>query len=581
MSAVPPARDRASLRGDLVRLLRPYRTAVAAGCGLVLAWTGAVLAGPALIRFGIDEGIARGDATALALAALLYAGSALVAYGFHRWQLISVNRTGELVLRDLRVRVFAHLQALPMGFHDRQRSGALVSRMTADVDALSEFVQGGLFTLVTSLLLLVFSAVVLLVMAPVLALACLLALAPVAWASRRFRRDAARSYQAVQEQTRQLLAAAQESLTMVRVLQAHGAERAVGAELRAGSQALFEAHRRAGAVSARYFPVIEVAGVLAAVVVLVLGGLLSERDAITVGTVVAFVLYLANVLGPVEELSYVLQLAQSAGAGLHNLSRLLEVRGDLPEPVRPVPLPRRGELRVRNLSFAYRDGPLVLHDVELTVAPGERIGLVGPTGSGKSTLGKLIARLYDPSGGSVCYAGVDLRAAAREALRRRVAVVPQEGFVFQGTVRDNVRLGRPEASDAEVEQAVQRLGAADRLGALPAGLDTRLGARGAGLSAGERQLVSLARVALVDPSVLVLDEVTSNVDLATERVVEDALERLLEGRTVIVIAHRVSTAERADRVIVLDAGRIVDAGPPAELRARGGPYAGIARSWRG
>ena len=332
-------------------------------------------------------------------------------------------------------------------------------------------------------------------------------------------------------------------------------------------------------VSAWYLPVIEGAGVLTTAATLAVGGWLVHDGAITLGTVTFFVLTLSNLFEPLNQLSQLFNVLQSAGAGLHKLYELLDTEPEVSDPSAPVPLPSGGPVELVGASFAYGAGPVVLHDVDLRIAPGERLAVVGPTGAGKSTVAKLVARLYDPVSGAVRIGGVDLRDVALAELRRHVCVVPQEGFLFAGSIRENVRVGRDDATDAEVDAALEAVGALERFASLPEGLDTPVRERGSRLSAGEKQLVSLARAALADPEVLVLDEATSSLDPGTERLVEHALEVLMEGRTVVVIAHRLTTAERADRVAVVESGRIVELGRHDELARAEGPYAALYATW--
>lgn len=561
-------------------LLRPQRAAVAAAAAVMVASTLATLAGPALVRYGIDRGLRRGDGGALNLAAGAYLGVALVGLGLSRAQTLLVTRVGEGFLRSLRVRVFEHIQSMSLAFFDREPTGRLVARMTSDVDALSELVQMGLVTFVTSAMLLVFTVVVLVATSPLLALVCLVGLPVVVVASVRFQRRSNRIYLDVRDRVATTMSSLQEGLAGVRVVQAFGREEEQVRRFAVANSAQLDAQVAATGVAARYFPVVELAGVTTTAAVLVAGGLMVRSDLVTVGTVAAFVLYVANLFEPVQQLSQLFNTVQSAGASLAKLFGLLDTASPLAERPGAVDLPSRGALVARDVGFSYRPGGApVLAGVDLAVAPGERLALVGPTGAGKSTLAKLLARLYDPTQGSVAFAGVDLRCATFSSLRRRIVLVPQEGHLFQGSILDNVRLGRPEASDDEVRAALVAIGAAERFEALPDGLSTEVRERGSRLSAGERQLVSLARAALADPEVLILDEATSSLDPGTEADVEAALQALTAGRTTVVVAHRLTTAERADRVAVVDAGGLAELGTHDELVARGGRYAALFASW--
>jgi ATP-binding cassette subfamily B protein len=329
-----------------------------------------------------------------------------------------------------------------------------------------------------------------------------------------------------------------------------------------------------------YFGVVEFAGIATTAAIVGVGGWLVHRGEVSLGTVAAFVLLLANLFEPIQQLSTLFNTLQSAGASLHKLYGLLDTVPDVRERAGAVDLPAGGHLAVERVAFTYPGTARpVLADIDLVIAPGERVALVGPTGGGKSTLAKLLVRLYDPTAGTVRFAGLDVRDATLTSLRQRVVLIPQEGFLFSGTIRDNVRIARPTATDADVDAALAAIGAGERFSELPAGLGTEVGVRGGRLSAGERQLVSLARAALVDPDALVLDEATSNLDPGTEAVVERAMERLMAGRTTIVVAHRLSTAQRADRIAVVDHGRLVEVGTHAELLSAGGRYAALAAAW--
>jgi ATP-binding cassette subfamily B protein len=563
------------------RMLRPYRRQVLGASALVVVSTAAVLAGPLLLRYGIDHGIKPGDGGALNAAVAAYVVVAVVAYLATRTQVLLVSRAGEGFLRDLRLRVFAHLLRLSMPFYDREKAGVVVSRMTSDVDSLQELVQMGVIQLVSSCLLIAGSVVVLALVSPQLLLVCLIPVPVVVLASVKFQRDSNDAYLTVRDRIGLTLSALQEGISGVRVIQAYGREDVEVERFAQRNRGLYEAHMRSVKLQAWYLPVIEGASLACTALVVGLGGHLVADGSLTVGTVAFFVLTLSNLFEPVQQLSQLFNTVQSSGAALNKLFDLLDTPPDLAEAPDAVDLPDRGELRVEHLSFAYGTGDPVLRDVSLTLAAGEKLALVGPTGAGKSTLAKLMARLYDPTDGRVTFAGTDLRRANVHSLRTRITVVPQEGFLFAGTIRDNVRIGRPDTPDAEVEAALASLGLLDRFRSLPDGLDTEVNERGSRLSAGERQLVSLARAALADPAVLVLDEATSSLDPGTEVLVERALEKLVQGRTVIVIAHRLSTAARADRVGVVADGGLVELGTHADLVAAGGRYAQLYRSWVG
>ncbi len=562
------------------RMLRPYRRQMAAAAGLIVLQTFSVLAGPFLVRYAIDHGLAERDGGALNRAVVGYALVAIVAFFTLRKQVALIGRIGEGFLRDLRLRAFDHLQRLSLGWFDREKAGVVVSRLTSDIDSLAELVQMGLLMFVANVLLLVLSVVVLGIVSWQLLLVALIALPFVIAASIKFQRDSNKAYLDVRDGIGATLSSLQEGLTGVRVIQAYARERRQVEGFNRASGELFDAHMDSVRVSAWYLPVIEGAGALTTAATLLVGGWLVHQGDITLGTVTFFVLTLSNLFEPLNQLSQLFNLVQSAGAGLNKLFGLLDSDPEVAEAAFPMPLAAAGAVDLEDVSFRYgSDRPLVLRDVTLHIATGERLAVVGPTGAGKSTVAKLVARLYDPAGGTVRIGGVDLRDVALTDLRRHVCVVPQEGFLFAGSIRDNVRIGRADATDAEVDAALAAVGALDRFAALPEGLDTPVRERGSRLSAGEKQLVSLSRAALADPEVLVLDEATSSLDPGTERLVEHAIEALMSGRTVIVIAHRLSTAQRADRVAVVDGGRIVELGPHRALIELGGRYASLFATW--
>lgn len=576
--------DRAQARQVLrraARMLGPYKKEVRGAIALVVASTLAVLAGPYLLKVGIDRGITPGNVTVLNLTVVAYIAVSIGAYVASRFQVVYISQAGEGFLRDLRKRVFDHLLDLSMPFYDREKAGVVVSRMTSDVDSLQELVQQGLLQLAASLLLIVFSVVVLAFVSLPLLLWCLLPVPFVILASRKFQRDSNDAYLTVRDRIGLTLSSLQEGISGVRVIQAYGREELEIERFAGRNQSLYRAHMRSVFVQAWYLPVIEGSALTCTAIVVWRGGLMVADGTVTIGTLAFFVLTLSNLFEPVNQLSQLFNTVQSSGAALDKLFDLLDTPVDLAEAEHPVDLPDRGDLRVEGVSFAYAGGEPVLRDVSLTVAAGEKLALVGPTGAGKSTLAKLMARLYDPTDGRVTFAGTDLRDAELRSLRTRITVVPQEGYLFAASILDNIRIGQPEASEADVRRALTSLGLLERFEALPDGLATEVQERGSRLSAGERQLVSLARAALADPAVLVLDEATSSLDPGTEVLVERALERLVAGRSVIVIAHRLSTAERADRVGVVADGGLVELGTHADLVAAGGRYAALYRTWVG
>jgi ATP-binding cassette subfamily B protein len=561
-------------------MLVPYRRQIVAAVVLVTGSAACTLAGPVLVRHAIDDGLSEGRAGPLNVAVAGYVVVTLAGFWLSRRQIVGLARIGEAFLRDLRVRVFDHLQAQSMAFYDREKAGVLVARMTSDIDGMGELVQFGLQLFVTNVVLLGLSAILLLVLSWQLTLICLIAVPVLVVASVRFQRVSNDAYLTVRERVGQNLSTLQEGLAGIRVIQAYAREDERIARFERTNRALYDAHMRSVRASTWYFGLVEFAGIASTAAIVGIGGWLVHRGEVSLGTVAAFVLLLANLFEPIQQLSTLFNTVQSAGAALHKLYELLDTRPDVRERAGAVDLAGDGPLVVDGVAFTYPGtGRPVLSEVDLVVATGERVALVGPTGAGKSTLGKLLARLYDPTAGTVRLAGVDLRDATFRSLRDRIVLIPQEGFLFSGSIRENVRIARPEASDDDVDAAVRAIGAGERFADLPDGLDTEVGVRGGRLSAGERQLVSLARAALVDPAVLVLDEATSNLDPGTEAIVERAVERLMAGRTTVVVAHRLSTAQRADRVAVIDHGQLVELGTHADLVRAGGRYTALAAAW--
>ena len=400
-------------------------------------------------------------------------------------------------------------------------------------------------------------------------------------ASIKFQRDSNKAYLTVRERVGANLSALQEGITTVRVIQAYAQEEETIEKFTKSNRELFQSHERSVRISTWYFALIEFGGVFASALMIGIGGWLVHRGDVTLGTVVAFTLLLSSLFDPVQQLSQLYNTVQSAGAALNKLFQILDAKPEVDEHPAAVVLPEAGELRVDGVTFSYAAAVNpALNNVSITVGVGEKLALVGPTGAGKSTLAKLMARLYDPQSGVVSYGGVNLTMATMDSLRKRIVVVPQEGFLFNGTIRDNLRIARSDATDEQIDAAVAAIGATEHFATLPDGLDTEVRERGSRLSAGERQLVALARAALVDPRVLVLDEATSNLDPGTEAEVEQALERLMSGRTVIVVAHRLSTVQRADHIAVIDAAGIAEYGTHEQLVALNGRYGALAAAWQ-
>jgi ATP-binding cassette subfamily B protein len=557
----------------------PRRTLLLAAVFVLLQAAG-TLTGPAVVRYGIDNGVADHDLGALNRAAIIFVVAVVFVYVFGRLAILTVARLGEGFLRDLRERAFDHQMRLSHEFYDRTRTGTLVARMTADVDALQELVSQGLSMFIVNTLVFVGAIVVMVGMSWELALGVLAAVPVLAVLSSWFRRQSNTAYLALRDRVGGTLTSFQEGLSGVRVVQSFNQEDAFRNKFRRTNERQFRQHLRAESITAKYTMGIELVQGGAIAVILVYGGWLTGRDVVTVGTLAAFLLYLQTLFEPIQQMSQLFNTIQAAGAALNKLYELMDEPVAVDEKPGAIDLPASGDLEVDHVSFRYGEA-LVLHDVSLTVHRGERVALVGPTGAGKSTLAKLMVRFYDPTEGVVRYGGADLRDVQLRSLREHVVVVPQEGFLFGGTIRDNLLIAAPGATDARLREAIDALELGSRFSAFPDGLDTEVRERGSNFSAGERQLVSLVRAALADPDVVVLDEATSSLDPGTELIVAHALERLMEGRTVVVIAHRLSTAARADRIAVVQGGQIAECGTHDELVAARGVYAALHAAWTG
>ncbi len=560
-------------------LVRRRLGTIAAVAVAVLLATAATIAGPLLIKVAIDDGLDQRDESVLEQVALAFFALALVRPLLQRFIVRHTARAGEAILADLRTATYDRLQELSLPYYEGERAGVLVSRLTADVQSLTTFVRLALPEIATNLVLLVVTLVVLVVLAPKLLLFALVSLPIVIAAWAVYHRRSESAYLAIRDSVADTLAALQERFAGVRVIQAFRREREAFAGYDVRSREQVEAWRRASYVNVGFFPLITLAQALAMAAVLIGGAVLYGRDQITIGTLAAFVLYVTALFEPIARLAEWFSELRSGQAALTKIVGVLQTPVTVPESGEPRSLPAQGNHAADEIAFAYDEGRLVLDGVAIAVEPGERVALVGPTGAGKSTFAKLLTRKYDPVGGAIAFGEIDLRAASYASLRDRIVFVPQEGHLFTGSVADNVRLAQPEASREDVREALGSIGALERFEKLPDGLDTDVRSRGVRLSAGERQLVSLARVLLADPAVIVLDEATSSVDPGTERAVERALSVVAQGRTVITIAHRLSTAARADRVAVLSDGTLVELGTHDELVARDGFYAQLWRSW--
>jgi ABC-type multidrug transport system fused ATPase/permease subunit len=570
------------LRG-LAELLAPYKWRVAAMFTSLVLATAAALAPAPLAKLAIDQGIQHHDVGALDAVVVAFLGSAILYAVATYAQTYLVGWVGQRALQDLRLKLFVHLQSLSIGFYSRNRAGVMISRMTNDVEALDQLVEDGLATLIQSSLMLIGVLGILLVLDFHLALLTFIALPILAVGGLLFRIASADAYRLTREKIASITGYLQETLSGIRVVRAFGQERRHIEHFKALNDENREVNMVTVRLNAAYFPAVELLSALVTVEILVVGGIEAINGHTSTGVVFAFIAALNNFFDPIQQLSQLYTTYQSGMAALDKIFGLLDEKPEITDKPGALELPRiRGEVRFDNVSFRYgadEDGAWALRHIDLVIAPGETIALVGETGAGKSTFAKLVARFYDPTSGRVLVDGNDLREVTSTSLRSQMGMVPQEGFLFSGTARENIAFGRPGATDEEIRTAARAVGADDFIMALQDGYDTQVGERGVQLSAGQRQLVAFARALVADPRILVLDEATSNVDVHTEGLIEEGLRRLVAGRTSIVIAHRLSTIRHASRILVMEYGEIVEQGTHEELLDAGGRYWQLYRDW--